>query len=237
MSLSENPITYTPSQAHIAPLLSSLHALSLEQESQLSRASFGPYRADFFDALMQDKFIALDEDKCWFVYQLLRAKNASVVVEAGTSFGVSTIYLALAVLNNQRDTPSISPTVIATENEPTKASQARAYWREAGPDVEGVIDLREGDLRETLKQGIPSEGVDVLLLDIWVDMALPTLTILEPHFKTGTTIITDNVTSSAGKKGYQELFAYMNDPENGYSNVVLPYKGGLGLSVFTGKKA
>lgn len=55
--------------------------------------------------------------------------------------------------------------VIATENEPSKALQARKNWKEAGDEVLQVIDLREGDLLETLKVDIPKEGIDLLLLD------------------------------------------------------------------------
>jgi len=49
---------------------------------------------------MRDKFIALEQDKCHFVYQFIRATGATNIVEAGTSFGVSSISLALAVRQN-----------------------------------------------------------------------------------------------------------------------------------------
>lgn len=79
--------------------------------------------------------------------------------EAGTSYGVSTIYLALAVNENSQGTG----TVIATEHEPIKAKQARHYWAQCEENFKQVIDLREGDLLETLKT-LPDE-VDLLLLD------------------------------------------------------------------------
>ncbi|KAK9422252.1 putative O-methyltransferase [Seiridium unicorne] len=47
-----------------------------------------------------DRFVALEPDKCALVYLLLRPTGARFVVEAETSFGVSTIYLALAVGRN-----------------------------------------------------------------------------------------------------------------------------------------
>jgi predicted O-methyltransferase YrrM len=53
--------------------------------------------------------------------------------------------------------------VIATEHEPEKANQAREYWKEAGEDIVNRIDLREGDLLETLKTDLPT--IDMLLLD------------------------------------------------------------------------
>ena len=83
-------------------------------------------------------------------------------MEAGTSFGVSTMYLALAVSEVEKLTGK-KGRVIATEKEPSKAEKARGYWKEAGQEVEQVIELREGDLNDTLKEGL--EEVDLLLLD------------------------------------------------------------------------
>jgi predicted O-methyltransferase YrrM len=109
---------------------------------------------------MLDKFIALDEDKYCFVYQLINAVGATNVVEAGTSFGVSTIYLALATARTKAATGKTGM-VIATEKEPQKVAIAQGYWRECG--VAEHIDIRVGDLLETLKQDVPE--VDLLLLD------------------------------------------------------------------------
>jgi predicted O-methyltransferase YrrM len=164
-------------QEHVLQLLSKLHQISLEQEARISktgkvmssdvlgdmedRLPTGNPR-DEFDKLMLDKFIALDEDKCQFIYQLINSTGATNIVEAGTSFGVSTIYLALAVAKTKAATGK-SGKVIATEKETEKAATARKYWKQCGEVVENEIDLRVGDLRETLKHDLPE--VDLLLLD------------------------------------------------------------------------
>jgi predicted O-methyltransferase YrrM len=49
-------------------------------------------------------------------------------VEAGTSFGVSTLYLAAAVRDNQVENGK----VIGTEFEPNKIEIAHKYFKEAG---------------------------------------------------------------------------------------------------------
>jgi predicted O-methyltransferase YrrM len=148
--------------SHIRDILTRLHKSSSTQEATVTKDQWKDTKN--FDAIMRDKFIALDEDKAQAVYQICRAINAQTIVEAGTSFGVSTIYLALAASANAKATATAGkPKVIATENEPTKAAKAREHWHECGELVNGVIELREGDLRGTLTSDIDS--VDFLLLD------------------------------------------------------------------------
>lgn len=153
-----NPLQSTVPQ-HIITLLDRLHAESKAQESAITAQDL---QTRDFDDLMRDKFIALDQDKSQFLYQICKAINAKTIVEAGTSYGVSTIYLALAVSENVSATGG-KGRVIATENEPEKAKKARGHWKQCGDLVTGVVDLREGDLRETLKEDV--EQVDLLLLD------------------------------------------------------------------------
>jgi len=164
-------------------LLQRLHSLSETQEKSFSQILFYVSRLVRFlmfreiwslaaEEHMKDKFVALDADKCRFIYLLARSLGARNVVEAGTSFGVSTIYLALAVGQNMAqgknslEATTIAGKVIATEKEHAKAVRAREYWKEAGDEVEPWIELREGDLLETLKieEGMPQE-IDLLLLD------------------------------------------------------------------------
>jgi hypothetical protein len=180
MSSNTHPPVVASPKVHA--LLQKLHALSSAQEKSWSQSYFyfsrvlryyvfGETWASASDDHMRDKFVALEEDKCQFIYLLARAMGVRNVVEAGTSFGVSTIYLALAVGQNVTQERKmrggeVKGKVIATEKEPSKASRAREHWKEAGEEVEPWIELREGDLLETLKveEGMPGE-VDMLLLD------------------------------------------------------------------------
>ncbi|KAF9892099.1 hypothetical protein FE257_002505 [Aspergillus nanangensis] len=222
MTTPPNPLQDVPS--HIHTLLNRLHAESLAQETALPADAF---QASNFHEVMRDKFIALDQDKCHFIYQLCRSINAKTIVEAGTSYGVSTIYLALAVAANVAATGG-KGTVVGTEYEANKAEQARAYWRECGGVVEDLIDLREGDLRETLKEDVAE--VDLLLLDIWTPMALPTLQLIQPKMRYGAIVIADNTVKSGVK--YKELLDYLRAPQSGFTNLTLPYSNGLEMSVY-----
>ena len=144
--------------------------------------------------------------------------------EAGTSFGVSTLFLAAAVRDNLR-TDGGEGVVIGTEYEPEKAKAARANFLEAG--LAELIDLREGDLRQTLS-GV-SAPIDFMLIDIWTPMARPALELIAPRLRAGAVVIADN--TSQFRDAYRDYFEFINDPVNGLRTMTLPFDGGLEFTV------
>jgi len=211
-------------------LLAVLHAKSDEQVPLIANF-FAQRSADArlandaeVKTFRSDKLVALDRDKAEFCYQLCRASNAHRVVEAGTSYGVSTLYLAAAVRDNVRRAGGTG-VVTGTEHEPEKAMAARRHFEQAG--LSRFIDLREGDLRDTLKQ--ISGPVDFMLVDIWIPMARPALELVSPHLRSGAIVICDN--TRARRAEYADYFAFLDNPSNGFRTMTLPFDGGLEFSV------
>jgi len=208
--------------------LDALHAQSAGQSDAINayfrrRIEEGTLSWNGFDAestaFFHDKMVAFDKDKAEYCYALCRALRATRVVECGTSHGVSTLYLAAAVRDNG------GGEVIATEWEPEKAKIARANFKTAG--LAQYIDLREGDLAETLKH---IDGyVDFVLLDIWTEAVMPAIRNIAPHLRPGAVIIADNTTQA--RPGYEKYFAYIADRKNGLLTMTLPFEGGLEMTV------
>jgi predicted O-methyltransferase YrrM len=182
---------------------------------------------------LRDKLIALDRAKAEFCYYVCRALRARRVVEAGTSFGVSTLYLAAAVRDNLHHAAPAHvnegdhPIVIGTEHEPEKARMARGHFAEAG--LSSLIDLREGDLRETLKE-VPGP-IDFMLIDIWTPMARPALELIAPRLREGAVVICDN--TQQFREAYRDYFEFVHDSRNGLRTMTLPFEGGLEFTVRT----
>lgn len=211
-------------------LLTTLHAqsdaqipLMTEYRAQREARETQPGPEDL-KAFVRDKLVALDRDKAEFCYLLCRANNARRVVEAGTSYGVSTLYLAAAIRDNVGATGG-EGLVIGTEYEPAKASAARDHFDQAG--LSRFIELREGDLRETLKQ-IPGP-VDFLLVDIWIPMARPALELVAPHLRPGAIVVCDN--TAQYRREYADYLAFLEDAANRFQTMTLPFDGGLEVSV------
>ena len=173
-------------------------------------------------ARTKDLYLPLEPEQGGLLYVTARAIGARRVVEYGTSFGVSTLYLAAAVRDNG------GGSVIGTEIVPEKADVARANFAEAG--VGDLIDLRVGDARETLQDcGGP---VDLVLLDGFKDIELEVLQILQPQLRPGALVFTDNIFTF--KADNADKRRYVADPRNGFRAVVLPLKDGMEVAVYTG---
>ena len=208
-------------------LLAALHAQSDAQIAAMEvwyaeRATqTPPPSAEEVKQFRGDKLVALDRDKAEFCYQLCRAADARRIVEAGTSYGVSTLYLAAALRDNIGAAGG-DGVVIGTEYEPAKATIARGHFEQAG--LSRFIDLREGDLRETLQR---IDGpIDFMLVDIWVPMARPALELTAPLLKPGAIVVCDN--TQQHRTAYADYFAFL---ETGFRTMTLPFSGGLELSV------
>jgi len=153
------------------------------------------------DALrfLSDKMVALERPKAEFCFNVCRALRARRIVEAGTSFGVSTLYLAAAVRANSAEDGGAG-LVIGTEHEASKAAAARQHFAEAG--LTDFIELREGDLPGTLAD--LSGPIDFMLIDIWTAVALPALKQVAPHLRPGAVIVCDNTTLY--REAYRDYF-------------------------------
>ncbi len=168
-----------------------------------------------------EAFIAITRKQGEFIYDLLLRRNAKNIVEFGTSFGISTIYLGAAAKQNDGQ-------VITTELLANKCRVAEQNFERAG--LSDVIELREGDALETLKKDLP-KSIDFLLLDGWNELYLPLLKLLEPFFKKGTLIYTDNASFRSAKP----LLEYFKGNESKYkSSRLYDEKGGSELTEYIG---
>lgn len=220
-----------PSTLHSQAVVSTLDRLLAAEERQDLAAAFaaigvdvaGEFPVDLSAAELaersKDIIMSVSRVGGQLLYLLTRAVKARTVVEFGTSFGISTLYLASAVRDNG------GGQVIGTELQPDKVRSARENFVSAGLD--DIIDLRLGDALETLKD-LP-EPVDVLLLDGWPTLRLPVLGLVEPCLRPGSLVICDDIDLEISRDLNKEFLDHVNDPASGYLSVRLPVHMGVQL--------
>jgi len=167
-----------------------------------------------------DIYIPISADAGRLLYALARAIRPQTVVEFGTSFGISTIYLAAAVADNG------CGHVYTTELSGKKVAAAQANLEEAG--VAEPVTILEGDALRTLTD--VAGPVGMVLLDGWKDLCLPVLRLLEPKLAPGALVAADDITH-AGMAPYLE---FIRDPASGYVSVAFPVEDGMEISSWTG---
>lgn len=205
---------------HSSPVhavLKTLHATSEEVDPPLLAAAQGK-DSDERAALLDQAFIPVSPDAGRFLYILARGSAPGTIVEFGTSFGISTIYLAAAVRDRG------AGLVITTELHAGKAEQARHHLRQA--NLLDVVDIRVGDALDTLKN--VSHGVSLVFLDGWKHLYLPVLRLLEPSLLPGALVGADDL--DLFPEVLSSYLAYVRQPVNGYASVTVPIGDALELS-------
>ncbi|THF62727.1 O-methyltransferase [Pseudothauera rhizosphaerae] len=148
---------------------------------------------------------------------LVKSLEAPTILELGTSFGYSAIWLAEAAR-------ATGGRVITIELYDYKAAHAREMAAKAGLDA--YIDFRVGDALELLAH-VP-QGLDFVLVDHWKDLYEPSLEILYPKLNPGAIVVADNMVRPANEEVRRYGRAVRAKP--GITSVLLPVGSGLEIS-------
>lgn len=167
---------------------------------------------------LKEAFIPVSPESGQFLYLTALAAGSRHMVEFGTSYGISTLYLAAAAAETRGQ-------VIGTEIEPEKIRTARENMVRAG--VDGIVTVRAGDALETLKD--VAQGVDFLLLDGWKDLYQPVLDLMLPKLAPGAIVIADNIFTF--RKALRPYVQRMQAAQSGFRSFTLPIGAGMEYSV------
>jgi len=188
-----------------------LEAVAQSDASRLLTSRTG-YRE--FYGLLKDIPLPVSRETGHLLYMLTRSTGARHVLEFGTSFGVSTIYLAAALRDNG------GGRVITTEFESSKAARARENLTEAG--LIDLVEIREGDALETLAHDLP-EILDLVLLDGAKALYADILQRIEGCLRPGSLVLADDA------RHCQEFVSRMRSHANRYLSV--PLAGDLEIAM------
>jgi predicted O-methyltransferase YrrM len=222
MKMTMTTLTTTP----LAPLLdrlfkeadatSSASIPALAKLSSEERADLMRSKADYleFYGHMKDIPLPVSRETGALLYMLARSCRARMIVEFGTSFGISTLHLAAALRDNG------GGRLITSEFEPSKVARAKNNLAAGG--LSDLVELREGDALRTLSVDLP-ETIDLVLLDGAKALYPDILSLVESRLRPGALIVADNADYSP------DYLARVRSIANGYMSV--PFAEDVELSM------
>ncbi|MER9470873.1 class I SAM-dependent methyltransferase [Mesorhizobium sp. M0482] len=176
-----------------------------------------------FDALLplpnaaQAVLLPVGPNAGQFLNSLLKGSKARSILELGTSYGYSTIYLAEAARAN-------SGIVTSCDFDAEKQIFANDMLRRAG--LADHVVFRSGDAIEII-EGLEGE-IEFCLIDLWNSYYIPAFDALYPKLAPLGYVIADNITSPdpVAGEGYRQHIRLKKDIES----ILLPIGWGLELS-------
>jgi predicted O-methyltransferase YrrM len=173
-----------------------------------------------------DVYSAVTEERGALLYLVARAIQARRIVEFGSSFGISTIYLAIAARDNTQPPSGLAAQIIGSEMELRKCAEATRNLEAAG--LSDIAKILPGDALETLRA--VEAPVDLVFLDGRKDLYLPVLRLLEPKLRPGAVVLSDNVFSF--RREVAPFLEYVQSGKNGFASSTLNISDGMEFSIF-----
>ena len=133
-------------------------------------------------AILDDLLIAVGPETGTVLNLLARGMGAKTIVELGTSYGYSTVYLAEAAR-------ATGGKVITFELAEKKVRYAREQLARAG--LEQLVEFQVGSALDNLPK-VPGP-IDFVLVDLWKDLYVPCLEILYGKLAKGALVAADNM--------------------------------------------
>ena len=157
---------------------------------------------------------------------LARQLKPKTILEIGTSYGYSTIWLAEAA-------NAIGAKVITLELNPMKSRHASEALAKIG--LAESVDFRVGDALELIA-ALPGP-FDFILLDLWKDLYVPCFDLFYPKLSPGALIIADNMIHPPFDQEPAARYRRHARSKPHMESLLLPIGSGLELSRFAPNKS
>ena len=190
-----------------------------EKRNTEERAKMASLGSKLFEH--RDEFLLpVGREVGWFLHSLILAKRPARVLELGTSYGYSTLFLADALTQ-------VGGTLVTMELADYKQAAARKMIEKAG--ISAVVDFRLGDAVALINADAAS--FDLVLLDIWKELYVPCLRAFYPKLADEGIIAADNMIEPAvvreDVRKYRAAVGSLPDMQT----TLLPIGSGIELSV------
>jgi predicted O-methyltransferase YrrM len=188
------------------------HERELAAARELPRGAFGASRDDFL--------LPVGPEVGAFLHALVIGRGARTVLELGTSYGYSTLFLADAARE-------CGASVVSIDVDPAKQAYAGQMLERAG--LRDQVEFRCGDAVELLTG---DRGPwDVVLLDVWKDAYVACFEALYPALAEEGIIVSDNMIYPEAARGAVRAYRAAVSAKADLQTALLPLGSGIEVTV------
>ena len=193
-------------------VLDEYHQRIADEEELRSRLS-----KDELDARLDEFLLPIGPVVGQLVHSMIEGLGSKAILEVGTSYGYSTLWLADAARK-------AGGRVVSLEKHAGKQDFARQALERAG--LSEYVDFRLGDALELIPA--VEETVDFALIDIWKSLYVPAFDGLYPRLRVDGVVVADNMISPAPKEAAKYIKHLQGIPD--MESVMLPIREGILVS-------
>ncbi|WP_255080531.1 O-methyltransferase [Lacihabitans sp. CCS-44] len=154
-----------------------------------------------------------------FLNNMIKSAKSKTILEIGTAYGYSTIWLAEAA-------KATGGKVITLEISQEKVNYAKDKIGEA--ELSDYVEFRVGNALESIKNA--TETFDFVLLDIWKELYTPCFELFFPKLNIGAWVAADNIIHPPHHKNETDKYLIALKQTNAFDSVLLPIGSGIELS-------
>ena len=165
--------------------------------------------------------LPIGEDVGRFLHSLILAKKPKRILEVGTSYGYSTLFLADAA-------KQVGAQVITLELADYKQAYAKQQMEQAG--LANHVEFKLGDAIEAIKN---DTGLfDFVLLDIWKELYVPALEAMTPKLSPEAVIAADNMYHPPIHLDMARQYRQLLSEKDTLYSTLLPIGAGIELTTY-----
>lgn len=188
--------------------------MEVERPRMRSAAEAGTF-AEIIDELL----LPVGPESGQIIHVLAKSLKAPRILELGTSYGYSGIWLAEAAR-------ATGGRLVTMELSEKKSAYARAMSRKAGLDT--FVDFMVGDAVKLI-DALP-HGIDFVLVDLWKPLYVPCLEAFYPKLNPGAIVVSDNMIEPASEHEAVMRYQRAIRAKPKMTSILVPVGSGLEIS-------
>jgi predicted O-methyltransferase YrrM len=200
--------------ANIERLLSEYEARATDEWRRAEE--IGP---EGFQAIRDDMLLSVGRATGQLLNLLVRESQAKSILELGTSYGYSTVWLAEAARTT-------GGKVTTTEIAAVKSQHARAKLASVGLDA--YVDFRVGDALQLIE--VLPGPFDFVLVDLWKDLYVPCFDRFVGKLSAGAIVVADNMLIPESSREHAASYRRHVRDAGCLDSILLPVGSGLEVS-------